>query len=139
MREKIQQHPLFVPISKSAHLLLWMMSCSGTDEQYFLNTCDTASYCVSISSLVANPFFFFFFSLMRGYVSLVARHSTICSLLTLSSTVEASILAKINKLSDEERVYPSKWPAYAPSVRYFWLLYQPVLTACTAENMYYAE
>ncbi len=60
MREKIQQHPLFSPISQSAHLLLWMMSCSGTDEQYFLNTCDTASYCVSNSFACYSSLFFLF-------------------------------------------------------------------------------
>lgn len=97
MREKIISDPLFQQIKTSPNLIVWMLACSGSDEQYFLNTCDTASSCTSLT----------------------ARHSTICNLLILSSCVLREIRLQNDSLSTTEPAFPSYWSSYVPSVRLY--------------------
>jgi hypothetical protein len=51
-------------------------------------------------------------------VSLIARHSTICSLLVLARTVLREIRAQSDTLSESEPAFPSIWHTAVPSVRY---------------------
>lgn len=57
LRDKITSDSLYEQLKESPNLLIWMLACSGSDEQYFLNTCDTASSCVSILQLLIHLYF----------------------------------------------------------------------------------
>jgi len=96
-RQCMLEDRLFLGIKKSPFLIMWMLSCSGSDEQYFLNTCDTAS----------------------NSISLIAHHSTIATLLFVGMTILSQITQNGERLSHVEPAFQSTWSIWVPSLRQY--------------------
>jgi hypothetical protein len=83
-------------IYNSPFLSYWMLACSDAEEQFFLNTCDTAA---SLSSIVS-------------------FHSTIASLIHLGRLISSDVERRMSMASDSSPAYPVWWGS-APSQRSF--------------------
>ncbi|XP_049849947.1 uncharacterized protein LOC126320488 isoform X2 [Schistocerca gregaria] len=95
-RNKLLEDSLFCAIYKSPFLYYWLLNCSNTDEQYFLNTCDVTA--------TAN--------------SIIAFHPFVASLYLLSDFIFEFVQSRIQLLTDFEPAYPSLWGSvFVPSVK----------------------
>jgi len=83
-------------IKDSRYLNYWMLSCSNCDEQYFLNTCDTAA---SLSSIVS-------------------YHACIASLIHMGRLVCAEVEKRCPLARDDEPAFPTLFGSVPSQLAY---------------------